>query len=247
MKESLVPALQRGCAIINMIAMTPGINIAGIEKELAIPKASLNRIVKVLFEMEFIAHATEKKGLKIGNGLLAGVMRSYEADPIVKDTAPMLRRLGEKWRTTVVVYHYEEPFKVVWIAKYEPTGGIKTMPPGAHTRQMHISAQGQLFFALLPDTKIKEFVKKGLAEKVTERTLTSEAEILKRITVIRERKWAYQERENSISRKQIAVPLALSGIPGLYALGCHLPLEFDEVEELRNDMLLEASTFSDRE
>ena len=247
MKESPVPALQRGCEIISMTAMNPGISVSQIEKTLKIPKASLNRIIKVLIDKDFISHATERKGLKIGNSLLSDVMRFYEADSLVKNTAGMLRRLGEKWKTTFVVYQYEEPFKVVWKAKYEPADGIKTLPPGSHTRKMHISAQGQLFFSLLPDAETKKFIRSGLAEKITEKTLTTEAGLLKKIREIRKQKWAYQEKENSISRKQIAVPLLFNNIPGLYALGCHLPLEFNDIEKLKTDMLIEVSKFSSKE
>ncbi|OGV53253.1 MAG: hypothetical protein A2017_06200 [Lentisphaerae bacterium GWF2_44_16] len=247
MKENPVPALQRGCEIISLIAMNPGINISGIEKNMEIPKASLNRIIKVLLEKDFIAHTEEKRGLKIGKKLLSDVMKSYEVDPLVKNTAVMLRNLGEKWKTTFVVYQYEEAFKVVWKAKYEPVDGIKTQAPGSFTQKMHISAQGQLFFSLLPDLKIKEFVSSEFAEKITEKTLTTEAELLKRIREIRKQKWAYQEKENSISRKQIAIPLVFNNIPGLYALGCHLPLEFNDIEKLKTDMLIEASKFSYKE
>lgn len=227
--------------------MNPGISVSQIEKTLKIPKASLNRIIKVLIDKDFISHATERKGLKIGNSLLSDVMKFYEADALVKDSTAILRHLGEKWKTTFVVYQYEEPFKVVWKAKYEPADGIKTKVPGSFTQKMHISAQGQLFFSLLPDAEIKEFIRSGLAEKITEKTLTTEAGLLKKIREIRKQKWAYQERENSISMKQLAVQLSLNGIPGVYALGCHLPLEFEDLEGLRNDMLTEVSKFSDRE
>lgn len=242
-----MPALQRGCEIIKLVATEPGISVSQIEKKLKIPKASLNRIIRVLADEDFICQQSGERGLKIGNKLLCKALLSYESDPLVKNTAAMLQSLGEKWKSTFVVYQYEEPFRIIWRAKYEPAAGVKTVPAGFSTLMMHISAQGQLFLSMFPDSKTKEFVKKGFAERFTEKTLTAEAKLLSRIAEIRKRKWAYQEGENNIARRQIAVPLEMGGIPGLYALGCHLPLEFTEIEELKNDMLVKASALSERE
>jgi DNA-binding IclR family transcriptional regulator len=244
--NSSVPALQRGCEIISAISQNAGISCTELGELLGIPKASLNRMLKCLLENGFLEQDA-KKGLRIGCALTYTVSKSHENSPLVMSSKKMLERLSSKWDATFVVYEYREPYQVIWQVKRESINGIKTQPPGLSTSKLNINAQGQLFLSQMSDEKIKKFYDEGHAKKATQFTIMTKDKMLERAEEIREKGYAIQERENHPSMKQVAVPLKFRNIPGVFALGCFLPLNYEKTEKLKDDMLLESGLLTNQE
>ena len=238
-----VPSLQRGCDILKKVSEKPGISATELGDFFAIPKASLNRMLKCLLDNGFLSQNLKTKGLFPGWTVLEMIVGYYENDPLTFAVRPMLSRLAEKWQATFVVYEYEDPFKIVWRSKHEPSNGVKTRAPGVVTAKMNMNAQGQLFISMLDNKKIKEFFSLGLAYKATEYTIMDYNKMLERAGEIRRKGYAFQQQENSLSSKQFAVPLVFRNIPGVFALGCFLNLSFQDEKELVQDMLCEAGKF----
>jgi DNA-binding IclR family transcriptional regulator len=244
--NSTAPALQRGCEIISAISQNAGITCTELGEKLGIPKASLNRLLKCLLENGFIEQDA-KKGLRIGCQLTYEISKSFENSPLTIYSKKTLERLSSKWDVTFAVYEYREPFQLIWRAKKESINGIRCQPPGLVTHKLNMNAQGQLFFSEMPDEKIAEFFDKGLAFKATQFTIITKEKMLRRAKEIREKGYAIQERENHPSMKQIAVSLKFRNIPGNFALGCFLPINFEPLEELKDDMLLESGLLTNQE
>jgi len=160
---------------------------------------------------------------------------------------PILKQLAEKFHATFVVFEYVDEFNVFWRVKEEGVDGIMTRPPGFKIHSLNVNAQGQLFLSYFSDDRIKAYVKQGLAVAKTEHTLVKYADLIKRIKQIREQGYAYQERESALSMKQIAVPLIIRNIHGTFALGCFLPIDFCETDQLREAMLIASSKLCEAE
>lgn len=244
---SNAPALQRGIEIINLVSERRDCTPTLIEKELNIPKASCSRLIEALLENNTLEYAHAGRYLKLGKSLTCQVMRSYEKESLVVAVKPMLRRLSERWGVTFVVYEYLDEFQLIWRVKDEPEDGIKTRPPGFSINHLNINAQGQLFLSMLSDEQIREYVEKGFAVSRTKHTLTTCDDLLKRVEQIRRDNYAYQERESNLSMKQIAVPLNIRELDGIYALGCFLAVDFTETYGLRDSMLFEAGILCEAE
>lgn len=242
-----VPALQRGCEILLKVSETPGISISELEEQLQIPIASLNRMLRCLKNNGFLNQDPKNKKLRIGDVLTHAVTSSHENALLTRTVRKMLTRLVKKWDVTFVVYEYQQPFDIIWRAKLEPENGIITRAPGLTTSNMNKSAQGQLFLSRLPDEIISVFFKHKLAQKGTEFTIMTEELMMARIAEIRSQGYAFQERENHPSMKQLAVPLNFRNIPGTFALGCFLPITFSEIENLKDDMLYESGLLTNQE
>jgi DNA-binding IclR family transcriptional regulator len=244
---SKAPALQRGIDILQMIGQNGGSTSAQLEKTLNIPRASLNRFLDCLKENNFIDYSDRERNLSIGSELLHLVMTNYEHNSIVGAISPLLKRLAQQWQATFVFYRYREPFTIEWVAKQEPENGIKTMAPGFTTQCLNMNAQGQLFLSYLTDKKIVEYVNAGLARAATKQSLICAERLTERCQQIRQQGYAIQKRENNFVMQQIAVPLKLSGNDSIYALGCFLPLNFNETENLTEQMMFESSRLSGSE
>ena len=242
--KSKAPALQRGIDILQLVGKTGRVTPTQFEQQLGIPRASLNRFISCLVENEFL-DPVDEGGFRLGSDLLRLVMTAYEQDSLVKSVMPLLKQLACQWRQSFVCYGYREKFTIEWLAKVEAPGGIKTMVPGFRTQHLNMNAQGQLFLSFLDDSRIKEYVESGFVKAATEYSLTGYDELLKRCQEIRRSGYAWQRRENSLVMQQLAVPLQISGDSRRYVLGCFLPLEFSEIERLREDMLLACSQLSD--
>ena len=243
---SVVPALERGLEIINKVALDK-YTLTELETELDIPKASFGRLMKCLFEQGFVNIDSGTRRLSVGNNFTLLAMEAYENSTVWREGNASVNKLSARWQTTFVIHEYVHPFKVYWRVKSVPPGGINTRPPGFCMQGLNSNAQGQLFLSTLPEEQVKEFFKQGLYRIASEYTLKSSKEMLPRLEEIRKLGYAYQERENNAFMKQIAVPLKLRGSASQYCLTCYLPLDFEEVEPLRNNMLFEAARVSGTE
>lgn len=236
--NNTTPALQRGIEILNYIASNGSISYTELEASLGIPKASLSRLLSCLESNHYLWQSPHDKRFQIGNALVFRASQAYENDPIVITSRPVVNRLAEKWDLTFVVYEYRHPSQLLWRVKHESSNGIKTQPEGFATNKLNINAQGQLFLARMPENELSECLNETL-QRSTQHTLTSRDNILKRIEEIRKQGYAYQERESSLSFKQLAVDFAIPGTTARLALGCFIPMEFSNVDAVCDDMLLE--------
>ena len=90
-----VPALSRGLEILRMVSERGDCVSAVLERELAIPKASLQRLIDTMVGAGALAYVEGGKRLRIGDALTAIVSGAYENDSLVSLTKPMLKRLAE--------------------------------------------------------------------------------------------------------------------------------------------------------
>jgi DNA-binding IclR family transcriptional regulator len=238
-----VPALQRGLEIIREVSKNK-YNLNELEKEMEIPKASFNRLIKCLIENKFINYENETKNLSAGDDLIFLAMESYENSSVYQQGYPSVRKLSERWNVSFVIHEYVEDFCIYWRVKSVPPDGISTRPPGFYMQGMNTNAQGQLFLSQMADTEIKRFCDSSMLTFHSEYTLKTYEEIIARVNEIRKQGYAYLERENNAFMKQIAVPLKLKGNGGIFSLTCYLPLDFEDVTPLRENMLFEAARIS---
>ncbi len=237
---SEVPALQRGLEIIRTVA-SEKYTLPQLEAELKIPKASFGRLMKCLFDNDFINIEPGTKRLSVGDDFTLLAMEAYENSSVWRQGNESVRKLSERWRATFVIHEYRDPFLVYWRVKSVPPGGINTRPAGFYMQGLNCNSQGQLFLSQMRNSKVKEFFESKLVRIASEHTLKSYHELKPRLENIRKCKYAYQERENNPFMKQISVPLKLQGNTGKFCLTCYLPLDFKNVDSLRDNMLFEAA------
>ncbi|MDD2479451.1 MAG: IclR family transcriptional regulator C-terminal domain-containing protein [Victivallaceae bacterium] len=237
---SKVPALQRGLEIVRIVAKG-NYTLPQLEAELEIPKASFGRLIKCLSDNGFIDIEEGTKLLSAGDELIFIAMESYENSVVWREGNRSVRELSERWGVTFVIHEYREPFRIYWRVKSVPTNGINTKPAGFYMQGLNCNSQGQLFLSQLPELTVKDFFAFKLIRVTSEHTLKSYDELKPRLEEIRSNGYAYQERENNPFMKQISVPLKLQGSNGKFCLTCYLPLDFKDVEPLRDSMLFEAA------
>jgi DNA-binding IclR family transcriptional regulator len=237
-----VPALQRGIEIIRSAA-SGRYTLPQLEAELGIPKASFNRLVKCLADNEFISIKPGSRGLELGDEAIFQAMEYYENSIPYRLGYGSVYNLSNRWGVTFVIHEYCAPGRVYWRVKQVPPGGINTKPVGFCMGFFNSNAQGQLFLSQMTDREVMQYFESGKI-KTDKYTITSHEEMVPRLETIRRQGYAYQERENNPFMKQIAVPLLLHGHSGKFCLTCYMPLDFEEVEKLRDNMLYEAARVS---
>lgn len=109
---------------------------------------------------------------------------------------------------------------------------------------MNRNAQGLQLLSQMDDSQVEDYLNNGTIFCATTHTLTEKEAIRERVKEIRSRGFSYQERENSISMKQIAVPLEIALLPNKLCLACYLPINFKGVERLTEEMMIASSTLS---
>jgi DNA-binding IclR family transcriptional regulator len=237
---SEVPALERGLEIIRAV-VGGNYTLPQLEAELSIPKASFGRLMKSLLENEFISIEQGTKRLSVGDDLTLLTMEAYENSSVWRQGNESVRKLSEQWGVTFVIHEYRHPFLVYWRVKSVPQGGINTRPVGFYMQGLNSNSQGQLFLSQLSESEVEDFFASKLCNTGSEYTLKSYNELMPRLTEIRRCGYAYQERENNPFMKQVSVPLKLQGSNRNFCLTCYMPLDFKEVDQLRDNMLFEAA------
>lgn len=237
---SEVPALQRGLEIVRLIASSK-YTLPQLEAELKIPKASFGRLIKCLLSNEFIKIETGTKLLSVGDDMTFLAMESYENSAVWRQGNESVRKLSDRWGATFVIHEYCNPFLVYWRVKSVPPGGINTKPVGFYMQGLNSNSQGQLFLSQLLESEVEDFFASKLIHIGSKYAIRSHNELRPRLNEIRKYGYAYQERENNPFMKQISVPLKLQGSSGKFCLTSYLPLDFEEVNPLRDNMLFEAA------
>ena len=234
-----VPALQRGLELIKAAA-GGDYTVAQLEEESGIPKASFNRLIKCLADNAFITINEDSRKLSLGNEAVYLAMESYENSALYQFGYPAVYDLGEIFKATFVIHQYCAPNRIYWRVKHAPPNCIRTRPVGFCMNFFNNNAQGQLFLSQMPKKEVKEYFASG--ELICgEYILNTYKKMKSRLEQIREQGFAFQERENHPGMKQIAVPLKFPGDNGVYSLTCYLPLDYQDVDKVRDRMLYEAA------
>ena len=201
----LVPALERGLKILEMLSIHPAGLLMGEMKDLQLPNASLYRMLITLTELGYIIR-DEYDRYHLGRKLLSVGYRGLSNANLPEKAAPFMRKLRDLTNETAALgvlsggegvvidtVHSEQP-----VCVYVKVG---------HHFPLHTAAPAKAMLAYLPEDELENLINKITFTGFTERTITDKKSFLAELKKIKESQIAYDMGEECNELRCIASPI----------------------------------------
>jgi DNA-binding IclR family transcriptional regulator len=200
-------AVERALAILEAVAERPsGLTNSEISRRLAIPKSSASYILRTLERRGYLRRERGTGKYRLGLKVLS-LSRSVEGGADLKQAAlPVLRRLVERSNLTAhlaVLDHGE----AVYIEKVDSPGFIKMDTWIGRRMEVHSTAVGKSLIAHLSHAEVEAIIKERGMRKVTSKTITTHARLLRELDGVRASGQAVDDEENSLGARCVAAPV----------------------------------------
>jgi len=178
--KSLAPALDRGIDVIELMAsISEPLSFSEIQNALPIPRASLARILNILYKRGLIDKMPENGHYRLGMKLLF-LGNSIQDKISLRSVAfPYMQHLSQLTRDTVELTTLDQDH-VVLLDQIEGLGDVRLYSRvGAAYPYFHVTAIGKLYLAYMNPIKRRNNLKKIGLPAVTEKSIT-DIEMLER-------------------------------------------------------------------
>lgn len=194
--RAVVPALDRGMRILELLAATPqrAFSLSEIAQLLAIPKSTAFNLCGALTECQLLRRARD--GFQLGRGLLE-LGSAYAASVnLVAEFYDVCREAPPDLGAVIQLAVLDEDLQAVYLAHQDCDSGLRLGLGGMVGRRVpaNCTAGGKMLLALLPPAELEERVARwNPLPRVTRRSITSRARLLKEIAAARDTGYAFDE------------------------------------------------------
>ena len=188
-KPYLVPALERGMRILELLAGHPdGLTMTDMEK-LGLPTASLYRMLVTLSELGYIIRDGSDR-YRLGRKLLALAYRSIDESSLIETALGPMRDLRDRTGETVMlgVLYGDEG---VVIESVKSNRAVCVSVRIGHHYPLHTAAPAKAMLAFLPEPERHAILGRLVYTRFTETTLSGAKELEHELAGIRETGIAY--------------------------------------------------------
>jgi len=234
-KRSLVPALERGLGIIELLEEEKdGLTFSELQIKSGIPKPSLARILNILEDYDYVRTFSDGK-YKLGFKLLSLGYSVYSQLDLVSEAKPFLLKLVELTRETAELAVLDRG-EILYLDKIDSPEPMRLVARiGSRYKTLHCTAVGKVFLAYMGEEFLKEYISKVGLIKFTENTIVDEDILRKELDEVRTQEYAFDDEEVRIGVRRIASPV-FGSFKGLVAVigiaGPTFRITLDKKEEL---------------
>lgn len=206
-RESPSNAVERALAILEAIAQRgEGMTNSEINRKLGIPKSSASYILRALEQRGYLRREPGTRRYRLGLKVL-NLGRGVTIGLDLREVAlPLLRQLVERCQLTAHLAILDRG-EAVYIEKVEAPGFIKMNTWVGRRLDVHSTAVGKALVAHLPPDQVEEIVRERGLRRLTPRTITARAELMRELERVRERGYAVDDEENSLGVRCVAAPV----------------------------------------
>ncbi|KAF0173522.1 MAG: Transcriptional regulator IclR family [Limisphaerales bacterium] len=205
--ELQVPALERGLAVLELVASTPaGLTLAEINVALKISPASGFRIATALEELGYVQRDAATKRFRLTHKLLLlGQPRTAGRSLVQAALEPMRRALHATGETTQLCCLAEDT--CVIIEQLPSLHPFKYFVDLGSRAPLHCAAPGKALLAFLPESERAEVLGRLRLERHTNRTLASRKALSEELERVRALGYAVDFGEHFEAIHCVAAPL----------------------------------------
>jgi DNA-binding IclR family transcriptional regulator len=207
MKTPSVPALERGLAILELLARSrAGLTLPEIAKELSFPKSSVHCLLITLERHRYL-HRNDRtsrylfgsKLFKIANMSLTGLQLRQVAMPHMRTLA---KHTGLEAHLAVL-----ERFEAVLMGKVEPAGASKLATWVGKRMDLHCTGVGKALLAHLPDEELSRLMRETGMPRHNDNTICSLRKLKEDIARSRQAGYYTDDEEDEIRYRCIGAPV----------------------------------------
>jgi DNA-binding IclR family transcriptional regulator len=206
-KTPSVPALERGLAILELVANSrSGLTFSQIARSVSFPKSSVHCLL-VTFEREEYLRRTPTSGRYVYGPRLARLAHlALNGAAIREQAAPVIRNLADRLGLTVHVAILEGD-EAILIAKAAPIGSHSVATWMGKRIDVHCTSLGKCLVAYLPDSELERLTRERGLFRHNENTICSITRLKQDLERTRRQGYAIDDEEEELGIRCIGVPL----------------------------------------
>lgn len=192
-KPYMVPALERGMRILELLSGHPGGLSMTDMGALGLPAASLYRMLVTLAELGYVVRE-ENDRYRLGRKLLTLGYRTVDESSLIEKALAPMRELRDRTGETVMlgVLYGEEG---VVIESVKSNQAVCVSVRIGHHYPLHTAAPAKAMLAFLPDGERDTFLRRISYTEFTEKTIRNAKELESELSEIRRTGIAYDRGE----------------------------------------------------
>jgi DNA-binding IclR family transcriptional regulator len=207
MKTPSVPSLERGLAVLELLAGTrAGLTLPEIAKELNLPKSSVHCLLLTMERLRYL-HRNEKtsrymfgsKLFSIGNMSLSGLQ-------VRQVSAPYMHALTERTSLTTHLAVLERN-EAVLVEKMEPAGMYKVATWLGKRMDLHCTGVGKALISQLTDDELTRLVRETGMPRHNDNSISSLRKLKEDLIRSRQAGYFTDDEEDEIGHRCIGVPV----------------------------------------
>ena len=220
--RAVVPALDRGMRVLHLLSESPqrAYPLSEIAQLLAIPKSTAFNICGALAEGQLLRRVRE--GFQLGRGLLELGSAYASSVNLVGEFYDVCREAPPDLGAVIQLAVLDEDLQAVYLAHQDCGSGLHLGLGGMVGRRVpaNCTAGGKMLLALLPPAELDDRLRRAdPLPRVTRRSVTSRARLLKEIAAARDAGYAFDTGGAILGLSCVA-----TGFPSSHADGGYLAL-----------------------
>lgn len=229
----MVPALERGLGILELLAEHPGGLFMSEMKSLGLPPASLYRMLVTLTELGYVIR-DEGDRYRLGRKLLSLGYKGLEYASLPEKSAFFLRSLRNSANETVAIGVLSGGEGVV-LDTVRSQQAVCVYVQVGHNFPLHTAAPAKAILAFLPEDEQEAFLNRISFSRFTEKTITDRKQYAAELRRVKACGIAYDMGEEARDLRCVAAPVFDSrGYPvaAVWITGPESRLDAGRLEEL---------------
>ncbi len=211
--EALPPgtrSIVRTCEILNLLGnSSEGVTVTEVGKALRLPKSSAHRYLNVL-ELQRFVERDQKRRYRLGNGVLS--LQSRQTELLVQRAQPFMEALRDRYNETVNLGVLSRN-RIVYLAVLESTKSVRHVVRKGEEDFVHSTALGKAIAANLSERDVLELLARTGMERMTTKTITELALLMRELATVRSNGYAIDDGENEEEARCVAVSIPQLNLP----------------------------------
>lgn len=246
LKTPSVPALERGLAVLELVAKSrSGLTFSQLARSLDFPASSIHCLLLTL-ERHGYLHRSETTGrylcgmklVRIANVALSGITLRDKAAPLLSDLS---RRTGLTAHLAI-----REGTDAMLIAKASSVGGQHVATWIGKRIDVHCTSMGKCLIAYLPESEIEDVTRQHGLLRHNENTISSVSRLKHELERVRVRGYAVDDQEEEIGMCCIGAPVFVDGIvvAAVSVSGSTAEIDLEDCANIVRDVQMTASAIA---
>ncbi|MEU5322290.1 IclR family transcriptional regulator [Streptomyces sp. NPDC021056] len=243
-----VQSVDRAISVLEILALRGEAGVSEVAAQIDVHKSTAFRLLGALEARGLVEQTAERGKYRLGFGIvrLAGAVTGRL--DVTQQGRPVCERLSEEVGETVNIAVLQEHYAVNLYQVRGP-GAVGTHNWVGQLTPVHATSSGKILLAHLPAKERADVLAASGLQKLTPRTLTTEAALEKDLAVARERGYAVTLEELEIGLHAVAAPIRTHDgevVAALSASGPAYRFTEERIDELVPALLQGAREISHR-
>lgn len=200
-------SLERGLAVLESVATTNGpVTLAETSRRLGLHRSTAHHLMQSLVSLGYLRQDEKTRGYGLTQKLNQLTGRLWTPEQLGEIAQPFLEELSCATGEGTSVAAWIGGIVTI-AAKREATGPVRVVQDVGGSRPIHCTAVGKAIAAWLPQAEVKAALARTRMEKLTPKTITTQAAFDSELRRIRAAGYAIDDEEQFLGLRCIAMPV----------------------------------------